>query len=42
MQRIGRGEEVCDLVAFLASDRSTYLSGSVIPLDGGMAARRIV
>ncbi|MFO7590730.1 MAG: SDR family oxidoreductase [Acidimicrobiia bacterium] len=42
MQRIGRGEEVCDLVAFLASDASTYLSGSVIPLDGGMAARRIV
>jgi len=42
MRRIGRGEEVCDVVAFLASDRSTYLSGSVIPLDGGLAARRIV
>ena len=42
MGRIGRGEEVGDLVSFLASDRSTYLSGSVIPLDGGMAARRIV
>jgi len=26
---------------FLASDQSTYLSGTVIPLDGGMAARRM-
>ena len=27
--------------SFLASDRSTYLSGAVIPLDGGLAARRL-
>jgi 3-oxoacyl-[acyl-carrier protein] reductase len=42
MRRLGTGDEVCDMVAFLASDRSTYVSGAVIPLDGGLAARRIV
>jgi NAD(P)-dependent dehydrogenase (short-subunit alcohol dehydrogenase family) len=42
MHRLGTGQEVCDVVAFLASDQSAYLSGAVIPLDGALAARRIV
>jgi 3-oxoacyl-[acyl-carrier protein] reductase len=42
MKRLGDPREVCDAAVFLASDMSTYLSGAVIPLDGGMAARRIV
>jgi NAD(P)-dependent dehydrogenase (short-subunit alcohol dehydrogenase family) len=42
MRRLGTGDEVCDMVAFLASDASAYLSGAVIPHDGGLAARRIV
>ncbi len=42
MRRLGDPDEVCDAAVFLASDQSTYLSGSVIPLDGGLAARRIV
>jgi meso-butanediol dehydrogenase/(S,S)-butanediol dehydrogenase/diacetyl reductase len=42
MQRLGTGDEVCDAVVFLASDHSSYLSGAVIPLDGALAARRIV
>lgn len=41
MKRLGTGDEVCDAAVFLASDQSTYLSGTVIPLDGGMAARRM-
>jgi len=41
MKRLGTADEVCDAAVFLASDRSTYLSGSVIALDGGMAARRM-
>ena len=32
-------DEVCDAVVFLAVDESTYISGAVIPLDGGLAAR---
>jgi 3-oxoacyl-[acyl-carrier protein] reductase len=42
MKRLGEPNEVCDAAVFLASDQSTYLSGAVIPLDGGLAARRIV
>jgi 3-oxoacyl-[acyl-carrier protein] reductase len=33
--RLGRPEEYGDLVAFLCSDRAAYLTGAVIPLDGG-------
>jgi 3-oxoacyl-[acyl-carrier protein] reductase len=33
--RLGTPEEYGDLVAFLASDRAGYLTGAVIPLEGG-------
>jgi NAD(P)-dependent dehydrogenase (short-subunit alcohol dehydrogenase family) len=41
MGRLGTAQEVCDAVMFLASDQSTYTSGSVIPIDGALAARRM-
>jgi NAD(P)-dependent dehydrogenase (short-subunit alcohol dehydrogenase family) len=41
MGRLGAAREVCDAVAFFASDASSYTSGSVLPLDGGLAARRM-
>jgi NAD(P)-dependent dehydrogenase (short-subunit alcohol dehydrogenase family) len=41
MRRLGTADEVCDAAVFLASDQSTYLSGTVMALDGGMAARRM-
>jgi 3-oxoacyl-[acyl-carrier protein] reductase len=34
--RLGTVEEYGDLVAFLCSDRAAYLTGTVIPLDGGL------
>ena len=34
--RLGTPEEYGDLVAFLASERAAYLTGAVIPLDGGL------
>lgn len=34
--RIGRPEEYGFLVAFLASDKASYLTGTSIPLDGGL------
>jgi 3-oxoacyl-[acyl-carrier protein] reductase len=36
--RYGKPEEYGDLVAFLASERAAYLTGSVIRVDGGMIA----
>lgn len=34
--RLGQPEEYADLVAFVCSERSAYLTGTVIPLDGGL------
>jgi 3-oxoacyl-[acyl-carrier protein] reductase len=34
--RLGTVEEYGDLVAFLCSDRAAYLTGTVIPIDGGL------
>jgi NAD(P)-dependent dehydrogenase (short-subunit alcohol dehydrogenase family) len=41
MGRLGTADEVCDAAVFLASDQSTYVSGTVLALDGGLAARRM-
>jgi 3-oxoacyl-[acyl-carrier protein] reductase len=35
-RRLGQPEEYGDLVAFLCSERAAYLTGAVIPLDGGL------
>jgi NAD(P)-dependent dehydrogenase (short-subunit alcohol dehydrogenase family) len=38
--RLGRPEDVASLVAFLVSDEAAFISGAIIPIDGGTAARR--
>ncbi|MBS1883584.1 MAG: SDR family oxidoreductase [Actinobacteria bacterium] len=35
-RRLGLPQEYGDLVAFLASDRAAYITGTVIPIDGGL------
>ncbi len=35
MQRMGEPEELAALVAFLASERASYITGATIPVDGG-------
>ena len=42
MGRLGKPEEVGDLVAFLASDRASFLTGSSVVLDGGMRQQTII
>ena len=36
--RYGRPEEYADAVAFLASERASYITGSVVRVDGGLIA----
>jgi NAD(P)-dependent dehydrogenase (short-subunit alcohol dehydrogenase family) len=38
MGRIGRAEEVAAAVAFLASDEASFITGAILPVDGGYLA----
>jgi 3-oxoacyl-[acyl-carrier protein] reductase len=36
LRRLGAPREVGDVICFLASDRAAYVTGAVIPVDGGL------
>jgi NAD(P)-dependent dehydrogenase (short-subunit alcohol dehydrogenase family) len=40
LHRLGTAEDVAGIALFLASDQSAYVTGAVIPADGGLAALR--
>ena len=41
LKRMGRPEEVADTVAFLASERASYITGSLVLVDGGSGSATI-
>jgi len=40
LRRLGTAEDVAGIALFLASDLSAYVSGAIVPADGGLAALR--
>lgn len=38
-KRMGRVEEIADVVLFLASNKALYISGTIVNVDGGMSNR---
>jgi NAD(P)-dependent dehydrogenase (short-subunit alcohol dehydrogenase family) len=36
MRRLGRPEEIADAAAYLCSDRSSFITGHALPVDGGL------
>ena len=40
MHRLGTADDVAGIALFLASDQSAYVSGAIVPADGGLAALR--
>jgi len=39
MQRWGEPVECTDCILFLVSDSSSFMTGAILEVDGGMAAR---
>jgi NAD(P)-dependent dehydrogenase (short-subunit alcohol dehydrogenase family) len=39
LRRVGRPEEVAVVVSFLCSDLASFITGAVVPIDGGLSVQ---
>ena len=39
LKRLGQPHEIAEVAAFLASDRASFVTGAIIPVDGGRSAQ---
>ena len=39
MGRVGEADEVAEAVVWLCSDRASYITGHILPIDGGMMCK---
>jgi NAD(P)-dependent dehydrogenase (short-subunit alcohol dehydrogenase family) len=39
MGRLGEPSEVAEAILFLASDQASFITGAVLPVDGGFLAQ---
>ena len=35
MGRLGKAEEIADLISYLLSDKASFITGAIVPIDGG-------
>ena len=38
LKRVGEASEIASAIAFLASDDASFITGAVLPVDGGLTA----
>jgi len=38
MERLGHPEEIADAIVFIASDKASYITGTILNVDGGLTA----
>ena len=41
LQRVGKAEEIAEMTAFLVSDKSSWITGQIFGIDGGMGSVKL-